>query len=338
MSRNILTGGKRAAARCAVVGLSVLTLAAPSALAQATTVVASAPSGDAVTTFSLSPATDTRAAGQGHVINVTGMAAVGTPVAGVTPLGVVAGPNATAPVTCTATNASGASTCTFANTNVGDDSVTIYVNKSTGAGPQLETGELRAVVTRTTTAVVPVITVPADITVPATSASGAVVSFTVTSTIGSATCDHVSGSTFPIGTTTVVCSTGSGTAVVTKSFHVTVTAPSASTVTIVVPKRIQVVVKSPAKSAVVVFVTSARDSADGVLAVTCDHPSGSVFLKGETRVTCWAQNSRGTVATAYFHIVVKVESRHEHKPKPKPKHDHKDGHDNDKAKAHRTTR
>ncbi|MDQ1724746.1 MAG: hypothetical protein QOG52_1774, partial [Frankiaceae bacterium] len=274
VSRHILTGGKRAAARCAVVGLSVLTLAAPSALAQAVTVVSSvtqspastsvtqntpvtytvaasdsvgaavsgqlinllitsaspvatqpvsvtgvagvvstgvsgawnlagtvttgaggtvaytvassavgsisvrayagtapfngsqisslstqfvmAPSADAVTTFSLSPATDTRAAGQGHVINVTGLAASGTPVAGVTPFGTVSGPNATAPVTCTATTASGASTCTYANTNVGSDSVTIYVNKSTGAGPQLETGELRAVVTRTTTAVVPV--------------------------------------------------------------------------------------------------------------------------------------------------------------------------------------
>ena len=293
-----------------------------SQISAASTQVVTAPGADAVTTFSLAPATDTRVAGLGHVINLTGMAASGVSVVGVTPLGFVTGPNATALVTCTATNAAGASTCSYANTFVGTDSVTIYVNKSTGAGPQLETGELRAVVARITTVVLPVITVPADITLASTSAAGAVVSFTVTSTIGSATCDHLSGATFPVGTTTVVCSAGAGASLVTKSFHVTVTGAATSTVSIVVPERIQVVVRKPATSAVVTFVTSASDSVDGVLALTCDHPSGSVFTKGETRVTCSATNSRGVVATAFFHVVVKVEGNH-HERHHGRKHDHK---------------
>jgi hypothetical protein len=56
----------------------------------------------------------------------------------------------------------------------------------------------------------PVLTLPADITEPATSLSGAIVNFTVTATDNvdpspTVTCVPPSGSTFPIGTTTVDC-------------------------------------------------------------------------------------------------------------------------------------
>jgi hypothetical protein len=80
----------------------------------------------------------------------------------------------------------------------------------------------------------PALSLPGTIAGPATSASGAVVSYTATATLGGisfpASCGPASGSTFPIGTTTVNCSasnpifgdTASG------SFTVTVTlgAPS----------------------------------------------------------------------------------------------------------------
>ena len=57
----------------------------------------------------------------------------------------------------------------------------------------------------------PVVTVPADIAVDATSAGGAAVSFSATATDDTdgavpVTCDHASGSTFPVGTTGVTCS------------------------------------------------------------------------------------------------------------------------------------
>jgi len=83
----------------------------------------------------------------------------------------------TTPVTCTATNASGTDSGSF-NVNVYD-------------GP-------------------PELTVPDDITAEATSASGAVVTFTVSATDaidGTITpvCSASSGDTFPLGTTTVTC-------------------------------------------------------------------------------------------------------------------------------------
>jgi hypothetical protein len=57
----------------------------------------------------------------------------------------------------------------------------------------------------------PVVTLPADVTADATSSNGAAVSFTATATDdvdGSVpvTCSSASGSTFPVGTTTVSCS------------------------------------------------------------------------------------------------------------------------------------
>jgi fibronectin type 3 domain-containing protein len=75
----------------------------------------------------------------------------------------------------------------------------------------------------------PVITVPADMTVPATGPSGAVVTYTATATDdvdGALTpsCAPASGSTFPVGTTTVTCTaTDSHANSASKTFTVTVT-------------------------------------------------------------------------------------------------------------------
>jgi YVTN family beta-propeller protein len=74
----------------------------------------------------------------------------------------------------------------------------------------------------------PVLTVPVDMTVFAKGPLGAVVTFTVTvtnlgDTASTPTCNPSSGSTFPIGTTTVVCtSTNTHGSIGTASFHVTV--------------------------------------------------------------------------------------------------------------------
>ncbi len=74
----------------------------------------------------------------------------------------------------------------------------------------------------------PVLTLPSDITVTALNASGAPVEFTATANDDvdgpvPVTCSHVSGSTFPIGTTTVECSaTDSSGNVANGSFTITV--------------------------------------------------------------------------------------------------------------------
>jgi PKD repeat protein len=49
----------------------------------------------------------------------------------------------------------------------------------------------------------------------------------------------------------------------------------------------------------------ATDSVDGAVAVSCASPSGSKFAFGTTRITCTAQDSRGSVATSTFNVIVR---------------------------------
>src|SRR5262249_4816621 len=83
----------------------------------------------------------------------------------------------------------------------------------------------------------PTITVPADITAEATSAAGAAVGYTVTFTdtvgVTSSSCTPASGSTFPLGTTTVNCTASdAATNSSSASFHVTVVDTTGPVVTV----------------------------------------------------------------------------------------------------------
>ncbi len=80
--------------------------------------------------------------------------------------------------------------------------------------------------------VAPILTVPSNITIGATSGAGSVVTFAATATDAvtaapTVTCTPPSGSTFPIGTTTVTCTAtdGSGNTSASQSFTVTVSRP-----------------------------------------------------------------------------------------------------------------
>jgi hypothetical protein len=85
----------------------------------------------------------------------------------------------------------------------------------------------------------PVLTLPSDITAEATSSAGAVVNFTVMASdledgdlSGLVTCSHTSGSTFPLGETTVSCSvTDSGGETAQGSFKINVQDTTAPTFT-----------------------------------------------------------------------------------------------------------
>jgi hypothetical protein len=85
----------------------------------------------------------------------------------------------------------------------------------------------------------PVLTLPSDITAEATSSAGAVVNFTVMASdledgdlSGLVTCSHTSGSTFPVGETTVSCSvTDSGGETAQGSFKINVQDTTAPTFT-----------------------------------------------------------------------------------------------------------
>lgn len=138
-----------------------------------------------------------------------------------------------------------------------------------------------------------------DITAEATGPNGAVVTFSAGGGPGdgddengrprTGTCSPASGSTFPLGETTVQCSNG-------QSFKVTVvdtTAPELS-----LPANITT------QTATVTYVATATDLVDGSVAVACTPPSGSTFPDGITTVHCSASDTRGNSAAGSFTVTV----------------------------------
>src|SRR5215211_5430522 len=187
----------------------------------------------------------------------------------------------------------------------------------------------------------PVLTVPEDIVVEATSTDGAVVSFEVTAqdnVDGTATldengltqdyvggditilCDPTSRSTFPIGSTTVRCTaTDEAGNTATESFRVTVqdTTPP----TLIVPAD-PVLGSFDPEGSQVTYLALARDNVDGGatlmannelsqdddiggdITISCEPPSGSVFPIGTTEVDCTATDEAGNTATESFTITL----------------------------------
>jgi len=148
----------------------------------------------------------------------------------------------------------------------------------------------------------PVLTLPANITAEATSASGAAVSFTVTATDNATVvCTPASGSTFALGTTAVNCTATATTGTASGSFNVTVvdTTPPALTL----PGPITAEATGPS-GADVTFTVSANDLVDGSRPVTCDHASGSTFPLGTTTVQCTATDTHNNTAHGSFTVLV----------------------------------
>ena len=154
----------------------------------------------------------------------------------------------------------------------------------------------------------PTVTVPADFTIEATSAAGAVGTFSSSASDivdGSVTtsCLPASGSTFALGTTQVDCSatdangnTGSA------SFNLTVedTTPPA------VASHADVTVEATGPGGAIATFTnpSASDLVDGVMSTTCTPASGSLFALGDTTVTCSATDAAGNTGSNTFQVHV----------------------------------
>jgi hypothetical protein len=185
-------------------------------------------------------------------------------------------PIGTTTVNCTATDTTG---------NVGKNSFTVTVSESTP----------------------PTLTTPANMTVAATKAGGAVVSFTVTATdpVDGAltpTCTPASGSTFPVGTTTVNCSATDKVGLTTSgSFTITVPTPTGPVITV---PAYRVLGALTAAGDPVTYTATATDQIDATDPVTCTPASGATFPVGTTTVTCTATDSGGRTATATFAITV----------------------------------
>src|SRR5207247_1801447 len=175
---------------------------------------------------------------------------------------------------------------------------------ATDAHGNRSTASFTVTVTDTTA---PVVTVPANATVEATSTAGAPFTFTASATDIldgplATTCTPASGSTFPFGPTMVACAaTDAHGNRSTASFTVTVTDTTAPVVT--VPANATVEATSTA-GAPYTFTASATDILDGPIAPTCTPASGSTFPFGPTTVACSATDAHGNRSSASFTVTV----------------------------------
>jgi RNA polymerase sigma factor (sigma-70 family) len=153
----------------------------------------------------------------------------------------------------------------------------------------------------------PRLVVPSSPTVEATGASGAKVDFAATATDLvdgriPASCTPGSGSTFPLGVTTVRCSArdASGNRA-TASFTATVVDTTAPVLSLPADRTVQA---TSTKGAAVTYTASASDLVDGAIAPSCSPASGAAFPVGTTTVTCTARDSRGNQSSGSFTVTV----------------------------------
>jgi hypothetical protein len=155
--------------------------------------------------------------------------------------------------------------------------------------------------------------VPTDVTVQATFASGAAVGYVTPkavdedATVPAVTCDHGSGSTFPMGTTTVTCQTTDADdtpSTVTATFQVTVIDTDLGIAGI--PADVTVNAAGPSGATVSYTAPTGVDEDGSAIAVSCDHASGSLFPIGTTTITCSASDGDDTPSTrtATFKVTV----------------------------------
>ncbi len=149
------------------------------------------------------------------------------------------------------------------------------------------------------------VTCPADVVVPNTMGQcEAVVTYpapTSDGDCGVVTCTPASGATFPVGMTTVTCTSMSGAGC---AFTVTVNDTEPPVITC--PAAVTAVTDQNAcanAGCQVVNYTApaATDNCPGV-AVVCNPPSGSCFPTGVTTVTCTATDASGNMASCMFAV------------------------------------
>jgi HYR domain len=187
-------------------------------------------------------------------------------------------PLGTTTVTCSATDAAG---------NTGDSSFTVTVQDTTA----------------------PAVAASANIINEATSAAGASASFSASASDAvdgsvATTCDPVSGSTFALGVTTVICSaTDAAGNTGRDSFTVTVRDTTAPVVN--VPANEVAEATGPSGAKVLYGDVSATDIVDGPMNPSCSKASDTMFPLGTTTVTCTAIDAANNKGTNSFTVTVR---------------------------------
>jgi hypothetical protein len=152
----------------------------------------------------------------------------------------------------------------------------------------------------------PVLTLPGSpVVVDVENVTSGTASFAVSAVDGigdplGVSCDHSSGDSFPLGTTTVTCS-ATDVLLVTTSGSFDVVVQDTTSPALALPSPITVDVNG-ASSAPVTFSASATDA--GAVPVTCTPPSGSTFPLGTTTVGCSATDGAGNTSSGSFTVKV----------------------------------
>jgi len=199
----------------------------------------------------------------------------------------------TQPLTLSGTNFS----LSHTYTTTGTFTVKVSITDNQGA-----TGTGTATVTVTDTDL-GLTNMPANITTNATSSQGAIVTYTLPTVVDednplpTVSCTPASGSTFPIGTTTVTCTVSdSDDTPSTASQTFTITVNDSDLGLINMPANITINATSPQGAAVTYTSPTATDESGDSPAATvrCTPASGSTFAIGTTTVTCSATDSDDT--------------------------------------------
>ncbi|MCI0635271.1 MAG: HYR domain-containing protein, partial [Actinobacteria bacterium] len=153
----------------------------------------------------------------------------------------------------------------------------------------------------------PLLVTPSALTAEATGPTGAKIDFVakandVADRRPHVSCSPASGSTFPLGATTVRCSArdASGNRA-SASFTATVVDTTPPMLTLPANRTVQA---TSTKGASVTYTASASDLVDGAVTPTCAPASGAVFPVGTTTVTCTARDARGNQSSGSFTVTV----------------------------------
>jgi hypothetical protein len=155
----------------------------------------------------------------------------------------------------------------------------------------------------------PIIAVPGDFSVEATSASGAVVTYSASANDAvdgpvPVSCSPASGATLGLGPHTVTCTASdSHTNSSSASFTVSVVDTTPPVITNV-PANITKEATSTSGAVATFTNPSANDAVSGSVGVSCSPPSGSTFSITTTTDNCTATDAAGKSSTASFTVTV----------------------------------
>jgi hypothetical protein len=154
---------------------------------------------------------------------------------------------------------------------------------------------------------------PAFTNVPSTSTReatgpGTAVSWTIAATDNvdpnpTINCNHASGSTFAVGTTTVQCRATDDAGNFTDAAPFDVIIVDTTPPTLTLPGNQNVETESPGGKAVTYSVT-ASDIVSGSITPTCNHSSGEIFPIGTTPIHCTATDGAGKSSSGDFNVTV----------------------------------